>query len=236
MTGRRGRPRGGRTSDAFRAARGGEAGGSAKGLAPAAARNVGPIIERLAERLPERGRALEVASGTGQHIVAFARRFPGIDWTPSDPEPAARESIAAWIAESGLVNVGTPLDLDVAVAGWEAAVAAGAAAPGPPGWDALIAINLLHISPWAASEGLLAGAARLLAPSGRLFVYGCFTRGGRHLSDRNVEFDRSLRARDPRWGVRDVDEVAAAAERHALGLEEALTMPANNLMLVLAPR
>ncbi len=203
-----------------------------KRFAPAAERNAGPIAGRLAERLPRRGRVLEVASGTGQHVVAFARRFPGIRWTPSDPDPAARASIAARIAESGLGNVAAPCDVDVTRPGWEDAFVP---PPGASGWDALVAINLLHISPWTATEGLLAGAGRLLAPSGRLFVYGCFRRGGRHLSARNAEFDRSLRARDPRWGVRDVEEVARAAGRHGLLLDETLAMPANNLMLVLVP-
>lgn len=194
---------------------------------PSAARNAGPIGDRLAERLPASGRALEIASGTGEHVVAFARRFPGIAWTPSDPHPEARRSIAAWIAWSGLTNARAPLELDVTAAGWSAAVA--------PDLDAAVAINLLHIAPWAACEGLLSGAAGLLKPAGLIAVYGCFTREGRHLSDENAEFDRSLRHRNPEWGVRDVAEVTAEAERHALVLAEVIDMPADNLMLVLRP-
>lgn len=194
-------------------------------VSPSAARNAPPITTCLAERLPGRGRALEVGSGTGQHVVAFATRFPAIEWTPSDPHPAARASIAAWIEERGLANVHAPLDLDVSVEGWETAV--------KPGQDALVAINLLHITPWSAAEGLLRGAARLLKPGGLVCLYGCFRRGDRHLSEDNAAFDRSLKHRDPAWGVRDVDEVAAAAGRHALALSEVIEMPAANLMLVL---
>ena len=199
-----------------------------KHVAPSAERNVEPISARLAERLPAQGRALEIASGTGQHVVAFAHRLPGIEWTPSDPHPAARRSVAAWIADSGLANVYAPLELDVTAAGWDAAV--------EPGLDAMVAINLLHISPWAACEGLLAGAGRLLKPGGVLCTYGCFKRGGRHLSSGNAEFDRSLKYRDPSWGVRAVEDVAAEADCHGLKLAEAIDMPANNLMLVLTPR
>ncbi|RIA56136.1 DUF938 domain-containing protein [Dichotomicrobium thermohalophilum] len=195
-----------------------------KQFSPSAARNTEPILAALRPRLPASGRALEAASGTGQHIAAFASAFPGIDWTPSDPDPTARASIAAHVAEAGLENLHAPLDLDVTDPAWPETVDAGL--------DVIVAINLLHISPWAAALGLLAGAERLLAPNGRLFIYGPFSRGGDYLSQSNVQFDASLRHRDPSWGLRDVDDVAAAARAEGLDLAEVIEMPANNLMLL----
>jgi len=197
-----------------------------KQFSPSAARNTEPILAALRPRLPASGCALEVASGTGQHIAAFATAFPGLDWTPSDPDPAARASIAAHVAEAGLANLHAPRDLDVSDAAWSEAV--------EPPYDVMIAVNLLHISPWQATLGLLAGAGRLLAPDGCLFIYGPFSRGGDYLSQSNVQFDASLRARDPGWGLRDVDDVAAAARGQGLDLAEVIAMPANNLMLMLA--
>jgi len=195
-----------------------------KQFSPSAARNTEPILAALRPRLPASGRALEVASGTGQHIAAFAAAFSGLDWTPSDPDPAARASIAAHVAEAGLANLHPPLDLDVTDPGWADAV--------EPPYDVMIAVNLLHISPWEATLGLLAGAGRLLAPDGCLFIYGPFSRSGDYLSQSNVQFDASLRARDPGWGLRDVDDVAAA-RAEGLDLVEVIAMPANNLMLML---
>ncbi len=197
-----------------------------KQFSPSAARNAAPILAALRPRLPASGRALEVASGTGQHIVAFAGAFPGLDWTPSDPDPAARASIAAHVAEAGLANLHPPLDLDVTDPAWPEAVEAGL--------EVMVAVNLLHISPWTATLGLLSGAGRLLAPDGRrLFIYGPFSRGGDYLSESNVRFDASLRYRDPAWGVRDVDDVAGAARGEGLDLAEVVEMPTNNLMLML---
>jgi len=197
-----------------------------KQFSPSAARNIEPILAALRSRLPGSGRALEVASGTGQHIAAFADAFPGLDWTPSDPDPTARASIAAHVAEAGLANLHAPLDLEVTDPAWPEAV--------EPPCDVMVAVNLLHISPWQATLGLLAGAGRLLAPDGRLFIYGPFSRGGDYLSQSNVRFDASLRYRDPSWGVRDVDDVTAAARAEGLDLSEVIAMPANNLMLVLS--
>ncbi|MFP3921664.1 MAG: DUF938 domain-containing protein [Dichotomicrobium sp.] len=197
-----------------------------KQFSPSAARNTGPIIAALRGRMPEAGRALEVASGTGQHIVAFAEGFPGLDWTPSDPDPAARASIAAHVGEAGLANLNPPLDLDLTKPAWPE--------PVRPGLDVMVAINLLHISPWAAALGLLSGAGRLLAPDGRLVIYGPFAHGGEHLSEGNVRFDASLRCRDPAWGVRDVGDVADAGKAEGFDLAEVIEMPANNLMLILA--
>jgi len=199
--------------------------GMDKQFSPSAARNTEPILKAMRPLLPASGRALELASGTGQHIVAFAEAFPGLDWTPSDPDTTARASIAAHVAEAGLANLHAPLDLDVTDPAWPEAVDAGL--------DVMVAVNLLHISPWTATLGLLSGAGRLLAPEGRLVVYGPFSRGGDYLSQSNVQFDASLRYRDPSWGLRDVDDVAAAARAEGLALSEVIAMPANNLMLML---
>lgn len=193
--------------------------------APAAERNSGPILEVLRGILPDAGKALEIASGTGQHVAAFAPAFPEIDWQPSDPSPEARKSIAAWAADSALANILAPLALDVTEAGW----AEGAGGP----FDALLCINLLHISPWAACEGLMQGAGRLLAPGGLMYLYGPYKRGGEHTAPSNAEFDASLRQRDPSWGVRDMDEVAACAAGQGLVLERSVDMPANNFSLIL---
>ncbi len=195
-----------------------------KQFSPSAARNTEPILQALRPRLPASGRALELASGTGQHIAAFARTFPALDWTPSDPDPAARASIAAHVVEAGLANLHPPRDLDVTDPAWTEA--------GEVGLDVVVAINLLHISPWEATLGLLSGAGRLLAPQGQLFIYGPFSRGGDYLSQSNVQFDAALRQRDPGWGLRDVDDVAAAARAEGLALAEVIAMPANNLLLM----
>lgn len=190
-----------------------------------AARNAEAIAARLAALLPATGRVLEVASGTGQHVVTFARALPGVSWLPSDPHPAARTSIAAWIAEAGLANVEAPRDVNVAMTGWETET--------PPALDGIVACNLVQIAPWSACTGLLAGAARGLALRRPLILYGCFIQDGRHLSEENAEFDRSLRHRDPAWGVRDVADVAAAAREMGFGAPRTIAMPADNLMLVL---
>ena len=197
-----------------------------KQSAPAAERNRRPILEVLSPLLPARGQILEVASGPGVHVVCFAAAHPGLQWQPSDPDPAARASIAAWIADSGLANVAAPLDLDMTRPDW-AARAGGAAS-----YRGVVTINLLHIAPWAACEGLMGGAAGLLAPGGFLFVYGPFMRDGRHNSEGNRQFDQALRARDPALGLRDVNDVADCAARHGLALEAVVEMPANNRSLV----
>ena len=196
-------------------------------FAPAAARNCGPILDVLGRHLPQAGTILEIGSGTGQHIVAFAQAHPGLIWQPSDPDPLARESIAAWIATSGLGNVRPPLDLNVMQAGWEV----------PLGWlQGIVCINLLHIAPWAASVGLMAGAGRALEAGAPLYIYGAFKRGGRHTSESNAWFDRSLRHRDPAWGLRDVEAVEECAAAHGLEFVEVVSMPANNLSLIFRRR
>lgn len=188
---------------------------------PAAARNRQPILEVLSEALPASARVLEVASGSGEHAVHCAAAMPGWRWRPSDPGPRARESIAAWRARAGLPNLLEPLALDV-TGDW------------PEGeFDAIVAINLLHISPWEVTEALMAGAGERLAAGGVLYLYGPYRRGGRHTAPSNAAFDADLKARDPRWGVRDLESVTLEAERHGLALERIVEMPANNLSLVL---
>ncbi|MGI9381914.1 MAG: DUF938 domain-containing protein [Methyloligellaceae bacterium] len=196
-------------------------------IAPAAARNAEAIMAVLAERLPEHGRALEIGSGTGQHVVAFAEAFPGIRWQPSDPGPISRQSIIAWTEAAKVANVAAPADIDVRRPGWHT--------PWPDGFDILYVANLIHIAPWEATLGLMAGAGALLKPDGLFVIYGCFKRDGVHISQSNVAFDASLRREDPSWGVRDVDEVADAAAAEGLALDEVVAMPANNLVLVLRP-
>ncbi|HET9622692.1 MAG TPA: DUF938 domain-containing protein [Kofleriaceae bacterium] len=196
----------------------------AKQHAPAAARNREPIAAVLGRVLPARGAVLEIASGSGEHAVWFARAFPGVQWQPSDPSPEARASIAAWRAEAGLANLAPPIALDVSAA-WPAD------APDGP-LDAVVCINMVHIAPWAATLGLFAGAARVLAPGGLLFTYGPYRFAGAFTAESNAAFDRSLRARDPAWGVRDVDDLEAAARAHGLALRETVAMPANNHALI----
>ncbi|MDP6707924.1 MAG: DUF938 domain-containing protein [Alphaproteobacteria bacterium] len=198
--------------------------GPVKHFSPSAERNIDPIAEVLRWVLPAHGRVLEIASGTGQHAVAFAQGFPDLDWQPSDTAPEAHASIAAWRAEAGLPNLAAALDLDVSGPIWERGLT--------PSWGGIVAINLLHITPWRVTEGLLRGAGALLSPGAPLVVYGCFKRQGRHLSTGNATFDDRLRRHDPEWGVRDVDAVAAAAEPHGLVLDDLVEMPSANLTLV----
>jgi len=191
----------------------------ARRFAPAAARNREPILDVLRAHLPASGTALEIASGSGEHAVAFAAAFPSMVWQPSDPDPANRASIAAWIAAAGTPNLLPPIDLDATTEIWPLATA-----------DAVVCINMIHIAPWAACLGLMRGAARLLAPGGLLYLYGPFRRFGAHTAPSNAAFDESLRARDPAWGVRDLDEVREAAEGFAP--PTVVAMPANNLSVL----
>ena len=188
-------------------------------LAPAAARNVEPIGDVLADWLPPDGLVLEVASGTGEHALAFARRFPGIEWQPSDPDPQALASIAAWRSE-GPPNLREPLRLDVCEAEWPVERA-----------DALVSINMVHISPWEASTGLLEGAQRLLPQGAPLMLYGPWIDEEVETAPSNLAFDQDLKARDPRWGLRTVGQFAAEAKLRGLVLADRRQMPANNLML-----
>lgn len=191
---------------------------------PSVARNREPILNVLQRVLPSPARALELASGTGEHAAFFASAMPGLTWQPSDPDDAARESIAAWIAQVGVTNVLPPRAINVCDAVW------GVEADAP--FDALIAINMIHISPWEATLGLMAGAGRLLRTGGVLFTYGAHKRNGRHTAPSNETFEEWLKARDPRFGVRDTADVEAAANSQGLILNEIVEMPANNLSLV----
>lgn len=190
-------------------------------FAPAVARNREPILAVLRRVLPESGLVLELASGTGEHAAFFAAAFPHLDWQPSDPDPRARASIAAFRSAEGGTNLRPPLALDGAALSWPLERAA-----------AVVCINMIHIAPWAAAEGLMAGAARLLPAGGPLFLYGPFKEAGRHTAPSNEAFDADLRARDPRWGVRDLGEVVALAAAHGLRHEETVAMPANNRSVI----
>jgi len=192
-----------------------------KRVAPAAERNREPIAAVLREALPEAGSVLEIASGTGEHALYFARQFASLSWQPSDPDPAALASIEAWSADAGLANLLAPVVLDAAAETWPVAKA-----------DAILCINMVHISPWAATEGLMRGAGRLLAPGAPLILYGPYRRAGVPTAPSNEAFDLSLQARDPEWGLRQLDAVTAEAEKSGLGFDRLVEMPANNLILV----
>ncbi len=193
--------------------------------APAAARNREPILRVLRGCLPHSALVLEIASGTGEHAVWFSQALPALTWQPTDQDPTALESIAAWRDRAGLPNLLPPLPLDASAAIWPVTRA-----------DSVIAINMVHIAPWAATEGLIAGAARVLGPDGLLFLYGPFARAGVHTAESNAAFDADLRARNPSWGVRDLDEIAALASRHGLKTLEQIAMPANNLSVIFRRR
>jgi len=197
----------------------------ARQYAPAAARNTGPIGEILGRHLPALGTILEIGSGTGQHVVAFAAAHPELIWRPSDPDPELRASIAAWTAAAGVANVRPPLDLDVMAERWERQL------DGP--LAGIVCINLLHVASWAACEGLVRGAGALLRPGASLYLYGPFKRGGVHTAPSNAAFDRMLRAHDPAWGVRDLEAVVDCAATKSLRLVETVSMPANNLSVFL---
>jgi SAM-dependent methyltransferase len=189
--------------------------------APATERNREPIREVLARELPASGTVLEIASGSGEHAVAFARAFPGVTWQPSDPDERALESIAAWRAEAALPNLAAPVRLDATATPWPVERA-----------DAIVCINMVHIAPWEAALALFAGAARLLAPGALLFLYGPYRFGGAFTAPSNQAFDASLRSRDPRWGVRDVDDLRAAAAAQGFTLGQPIALPANNHVLL----
>jgi hypothetical protein len=162
--------------------------------------------------------------GTGEHAVCFGRAFPELVWIPSDPDAVSRAIIRAWIAAETLTNVRAPIAIDVRRAAW--GVQEGAF------FDAIISLNMVHIAPWEAALGLLAGAGRLLEPDGVLFLYGPFTMGGAHTAPSNAVFDADLKRRDARWGVRDVDVLVSEAAPHGLELRAVEKMPANNLSLI----
>jgi SAM-dependent methyltransferase len=188
---------------------------------PHVARNREPILAVLRRVLPARGLVLEIASGSGEHAAYFAKEIPGLTWQPSDPDAAALASIAAHNAAAALPNLLAPLRLDVTAKDW------------PVGRvDVVMCNNMIHISPWAATEGLIAGAERVLTAGGILFLYGPYKIGGRHTAPTNQAFDEDLRSRNPEWGIRDLADVTALAQRHGFAAPETIEMPANNLSVI----
>ncbi|HPG24210.1 MAG: DUF938 domain-containing protein [Spirochaetaceae bacterium] len=194
--------------------------------APATHRNREPIAAVLARWLREPARVLELASGTGQHAAFFAERMPHVVWQPTDVEDSALASIDAWATGSRVPNVARAIRLDAREVPWPVEV------PDAPPFDALFNANMIHIAPWPVAEGLFAGAGRLLAPGGLVFLYGPFRVGGEHTAPSNAAFDADLRRRNPEWGVRDREAVIALAEAVGFVLREANALPANNQLLV----
>jgi hypothetical protein len=193
----------------------------ARRSAPAALRNREPIAEVLGEWLPERGLVLEIASGTGEHAACFADRFPALDWQPSDIHPDALTSIAAWREAGALPNLKPPLVLDAASADWPISAA-----------DAVLSINMVHISPWASALGLLDGAATVLSSGAPLILYGPWLKDDLPTAPSNLDFDADLKFRNPSWGLRRVEDFAQAAAPRGFTLEALQPMPANNLMML----
>jgi SAM-dependent methyltransferase len=190
--------------------------------APATQRNREPILAVLRRVLPATGLVVEIASGTGEHAAFFAAAFPGVAWQPTDVDPDALPSIASWCG--GVANARAPIVLDV-TRPWPLDRA-----------DAVVCINMLHISPWEAGEAMLRGAGRVLPPGGVLYLYGPYRRDGAHTAPSNAAFDATLRAQDPRWGVRDLETVVATAADAGLEHAETVEMPANNLSVVFRRR
>ncbi len=198
-----------------------QSGAEVKRHAPATERNRDVIAETLAALLPDKGLVLEIASGTGEHAVHFAKRFTNLTWQPSDPDPIALASINAWRADSNAPNVRPAMLLD-ASAEWPIAQA-----------DAVVCINMTHISPWAATVGLLHNAARILPSNAPLFIYGPFRQRDVPLAESNASFDASLRQQNPEWGLRYVEDITEEAQQAGLRLDQIIEMPANNLSLII---
>ncbi len=191
-------------------------------------RNREPILGVLKHVIAPGSRVLEIASGSGEHAVYFAKHLRDVEWQPSDPDENARASVAAWIEHEGATNIKAPLEIDVELPAWERALAGR--------FDAMLAVNMIHISPWEATLGLMRGAAAVLANAangaGVLYTYGAYKRGGEHTAPSNEAFDAWLKERDERFGVRDLEAVEAAAGDQGFMLREIVEMPANNLSLV----
>ena len=219
--------------------------------APATQRNRRPIVEVLRKYLPKSGLVLEIASGTGEHACFFANHLRECQWQPSDMNDLSIHSIEAWRSQIKLPNLYPPTLLDVTASPWtveqeNVSSLPSALEPNPDpelpkslstdqiraNLQAIVNINMIHISPWAACEGLFAGAERLLPPGGVLYLYGPFKRDGGHTAPSNAAFDQSLRSRDPEWGVRDLEQVTAVAERHGLSCQTVIPMPANNFSVI----
>lgn len=193
-------------------------------FSPSAARNAAPILAVLKDRLPAQGTVLEIGCGTGEHAVCFAAAMPTLTWIPTDPDPASRASTASWVAFRGLANVHAPLEVDASAAAW------GVETLAP--FDAILSINMIHIAPWAATVGLFSGAGRLLRAGGLLLLYGPFMHDGAYNAPSNADFDQSLKARNPAWGLRDIADLERIALASGLMLGERVDMPANNTLLV----
>lgn len=200
-----------------------------KQYAPATQRNREPILEVLLQVLPPSGTILEVASGTGEHAVFFAPRLQPRRWLPSDANPGRLASIDAWVKELKIENLSAPIEIDASSSIW--AVEDSTLLNNSP-ITAIVNINMIHISPWAACLGLMAGAGRILPPGAILYMYGPYKQSGKHTAPSNEAFDESLRMQNPQWGVRDLDEVVAAASSQQLFLLKTVQMPANNLSVV----
>jgi SAM-dependent methyltransferase len=192
---------------------------------PAVARNKDPILTVLRKVLPRHGTVLEIASGTGEHAAYFAAAIPELVWQPTDRDSDSLRSIAAHQRAAVQPNLLPPIELDVAAADWPVVAA-----------DAVLAINMVHISPWSSTLGLMAGAERILAPGGVLYLYGPYKEASRPLTPSTAAFDQSLRERDPEWGLRDLDDVCRLAASHGLEMARRIEMPANNLSLVFRRR
>lgn len=190
-------------------------------LAPSAERNRDPILAELNRVLPNAGLVLEIASGTGEHIIHFANALPNLTWQPSDADATFRRSIDAWIAKEAPANVRAPVDLDVLRSPWPIAHA-----------DAVLCINMIHVSPWAATQALFDGAKRVLSPGGVLFLYGPYRRFGQHTAPNNAAFDGQLRANNPDWGLRDLEAVIDVAGTAGYRLDDVVDMPASNFSVV----
>ena len=189
---------------------------------PHVVRNRDPIRDVLRRVLPTQGLVLEIASGSGEHAAYFAGQLPRLTWQPTDPDPQALASIAAHRAAAGLANLLPPLQLDVTAESWPVAHA-----------DAVVCCNMIHIAPWSACAGLIAGAARVVSAGGILYLYGPYKIDGRHTAPSNEAFDAQLRSQNAAWGIRDLADVSTLAQRHGFGLAETVAMPANNLSVIL---
>ena len=203
----------------------GEKAANGKWSTPSAERNKGAILDVLARVLPRHGLILEIASGTGQHVVHFAKALSDLTWQPSDPDAELRESIALRVREEQRANVNSPIDLDVTKLPWPLQAA-----------DAVVAINLIHVAPWSATLALFEGAKALLSTQDVLFLYGPYRRFGRHTSQSNAQFDLDLRTHNPEWGLRDLEAVSDVATGTGFILAETVQMPANNFSLVFRRR
>ncbi len=188
---------------------------------PATERNKKPILEVLRHTLPSTGLVLEIASGTGQHVVHFARELPNLVWQPTDPDEASRATIVARLRAANLDNVKEPVALDVLSTHWPVNLS-----------DAILCINMIHISPWAATEALFVNAKHVLSSAGVLYLYGPYRQSGRHTEDSNESFDTSLRSHNSEWGIRNLEDVTRIAEAQGFVLENTMDMPANNLSVI----